>query len=100
MVYAPRWERLSAATKRVIEAAQIAKDQAQADICQAIADGCVKIRGKLSRHTTKPMRSSIPSDIKSADLDWEGSRPVRPWMVRREAYSLPGHWDLEWIELF
>jgi len=92
-----------------MEAAQVSKDRAQADICQAIADGNVKIRGKLRRHTTRPMHSSamlqgtafeIPTDIKSADLDWERSRPVRPWMVRRGAYSLPGHWDLEWIELF
>ena len=109
MAYVPGWERLSAATERVMEAAQVSKDQAQADICQAIADKNVKIRGKLSRHSIRPMRSSavlegtafeIPTDIKSADLDWERSRPVLPWMVRREAYSLPGHWDLEWIELF
>ena len=89
-------------------AAGVSKDEAQSDICQAIADGAVKIRCQLKRHKTKPMTSKtvldgnafqIPTRIKPADLDWEGSRPVKPWTVRRGSYHIPGDWDLEWIEL-
>jgi hypothetical protein len=109
MAYVPAWERLSAAIIRVMAAAGLSKDQAKADICRAIADGAVKIRGKLERHTTKHFRSNtvlegkdfhIPPEIKSEHLDWERSRPMKPWLVRRGASALPGHWDLEWIELF
>ena len=41
----------------------------------------------------------IPTEIKPDDLDWETSRPVKPWFVRRGSYSIPGYWDLAWIEL-
>jgi len=109
MAYVPAWERLSAAITCVM-AAGLSKDQAKADICRAIADGAVKIRGKLERHKTRQLRASntvlegedlhIPTEIKPKDLDWERSRPVKPWLVRRGASALPGHWDLEWIKLF
>jgi hypothetical protein len=109
MAYVSDWERLSAATVRVMAAAGVSKDEAQTAISQAIADGTVKIRGRLRRQATGPMRSStvlegtafeIPTDFESEDLDWERSRPVKPWIVRRQAFSLPGYWTLEWLELF
>ena len=86
----------------------MSKEQAQTDICQAIADGKVKIRCQLKRHKTNKMTSKtvlegnafeIPTRIKPDDLDWEGSRPVNPWRIRRGSYAIPGDWDLEWIEL-
>ena len=110
MAYNSVWERLSDAATRVMTEAGISNDEAKSDICQAIADGTVKIRGKLERHTTEFIRSSktvlegkdfeIRTDLKSEDLDWERSRPVKAWRVRRGHYSPPGYWDLEWIELF
>ncbi|SRR6266508_3721973 len=110
MAYVSKWERLSDAVMRVMAACGLSKDEAQTDICRAIADGAVNIRGSLKRHTTKRLSASdtvlegadfqIPTEIKSEDLDWERSRPVKPWMVRPGNYSLPGSWDLEWIELF
>src|SRR5262245_19297840 len=99
MPYPPGWERLSDAATRVMTAAGIANDEARSNICQAIADGTVKIRGKLGRHTTKPFRSTtvlegkdfeIPTKIKPDDLDWEGSRPLNPWRIRRGSYAIPG----------
>jgi hypothetical protein len=109
MAYPSAWERLSDAATRVMTAAGLSKDEAQSDICQAIADGAVKIRGKLGRHTTRHSRASetvlegkdfdVPTTIKSEDLDWEKSRPVKPWMVRRGIFALAGYWDLDWIEL-
>jgi hypothetical protein len=108
MAYISNWESLSAARERVMTAAGLAKDEAQNDICQAIADRVVNIRAKLHKLATRGMRSSevlegkvfdIPTTLKPEDLDWDRSRPVNPWFVRRGAYSLPGHWHLETIEL-
>ena len=108
MPYPPGWERLSDAATRVMTAAGIANDEARSNICQAIADGTVKIRCQLKRHKTNKMTSKtvlegnafeIPTKIKPDDLDWEGSRPVNPWRIRHGSYAIPGDWDLEWIEL-
>ena len=109
MAYVAQWERLSDAATRVMTAAGVSKDAAKSDICQVIADGTVNIRCKLKKHTTRPMTSTevlqgkdfdIPTKIGLQDLDWERSRPLQPWTVRRGNYSLPGSWELEWIELF
>jgi hypothetical protein len=91
MPYPPGWERLSDAAARVMAAAGVSKEQAQTDICQAIADDAVEIRCKLEKHTTSPIRSKkvlagrdfeIPTDLKLKHLDWERSRPLKPWFVR------------------
>src|SRR5215831_15649770 len=52
--YISPWERLSAATERVMGATGRSRDEVRTDICRAIADGAVKIQGKLGRHTTRP----------------------------------------------
>jgi hypothetical protein len=41
----------------------------------------------------------IPTEIKPEALDWESSRSLNPWFVRRGSYSIPGYWDLAWIEV-
>jgi hypothetical protein len=96
MADVPPWERLSDAIARVMAEAGLSRDEAQTRICRAIADGAVKIRGKLGRHTTTGFRASntvleerdfhIAPEIKPEHLDWEQSRPVKPWVVRREAF--------------
>ena len=109
MAYVPEWELLPDATNRVMAAAAagLSKDQAQIDICRAVADGAVRIRGKLKKQATRPTTSKevlegtdfqIP-DLKPADLDWNGSRPLKPWLVRRGTSAPPGYWELAWIEL-
>src|SRR5262245_28553875 len=89
-------------------AAELSKEEAKADICRAIAHRAVKIQGQLKKHTTRPMRASnvlegkdfeIPTTIRSEDLDWERSRPVKPWLVSRGMFDPAGYWELEWIEL-
>jgi hypothetical protein len=110
MAYVSQWERLSEALTRVMTASGLAEDEAQIDICRAIVDGAVKIHGKLGRHTTKSLLAPdtvlegkdfhIPNELKPKDLDWERSRPVKPWIVRRENFKIPGYWELEWVELF
>jgi hypothetical protein len=109
MAYLREWERLSDAVVRLVEQAGLPKQEAQDDIRRAVADRATKIRGKLGRHAIKPSTASdvlegtafeIPEDLTPQDLDWEKSRPVKPWPVRRGSFSIPGYWHLEWIELF
>jgi hypothetical protein len=107
MAYVSPWEQLADAIRRVTAGGR-PKELAQTDLCRAIADGAIKIRCKLKRHTTRSNISDarldgkdfeIPTEIKPEDLDWERSRPLKPWFVRRGSYSIPGHWNLEWIEV-
>jgi hypothetical protein len=92
-----------------MEARGLTRKDAQAHICGAIADGSIKIRGKLG---TRPVDGFcapdtvldgkdflIPSELKPADFDWENSRPNKPWVVRRESFRPHGPWELEWIKL-
>jgi hypothetical protein len=97
MAYTPSWERLSEALTRVVEACGLTQNDAKADICRAIADGAVTVRAKLGRHTTKSMTGGdtvlegsafqIPTRLKPEELDWQESRPLKPWPVRREAFT-------------
>jgi hypothetical protein len=105
--YVSAWERLPDTVERVT-AGRRPKELAQADLCRAIADGAVKIRCELQKQRSKGFTSrtvlegknfEIPAEIKPEDLDWERSRPLKPWLVRRECYSMPGYWDLAWIEV-
>jgi hypothetical protein len=108
MPYVRAWERLSEAVTFVMAAASCSQEEAKAAICQAIADGAIEIRGKLKRHTTRSITSKdvlagtdlkIPPDIKPNELDWDQSRPLNPWPIRREIFGFSGLWELEWIEL-
>jgi hypothetical protein len=109
MAYIPRWERLPAALKRVMDATRLSKDEAQKDICLAIADRAINIQGKLGKHVSTGFTSwdtvlegqafIIPTEIKPEDLDWERSRPEKSWTVRREAFKKAGAWELDLIEL-
>jgi hypothetical protein len=108
MPYRRAWARLPDAINFLMAAGR-PKEVAQTDLCRAIADGAVGFRGKLGRHANKGFSASgtvlqgtnfqIPPEIKPEDLDWEGSRPVKPWPVPRGSFSLPGPWYLEWIEV-
>ena len=109
MAYLSPSERLSEALDRVMAADGRSKEQAQTDICVAIAGRTINFQAKLRRHETKPLRDSvsilegrdfhIPHKIKPEDLDWEQSRPLKPWPVKREDHIIHGRWYLEWIEL-
>ncbi len=108
MSYLSAWERLPDALERVMRANGCTADEAKADICMAIADGAINLRGKLERNKTRGHTSNkvlegssfqIPVKIKPADFDWEVSRPTKPWMVPREVSRSPGYWILAWIEL-
>lgn len=109
MAYVRAWQRLSEAIESIMTGGGGSREEAQTDICQAIADRTVKIQVKLRKHTTRPTTSNrilegkdllIPEEIKPAHFDWESSRPLKPWTVHREIFGFPGQWELELIELF
>jgi hypothetical protein len=107
MAYVRPWERLPDAIKRITVGGR-SIEVAQSDLCRAIADRAVRIRVKLGRHmkgftawdTILPGTAlRLSAEIKPEDLDWEKSRPVKPWMVARGSFSIWGPWLLEWIEV-
>jgi hypothetical protein len=114
MAYVSEWERLSDAATRVMAEARLSQDEARSDICRAIADGAIKIRAKLEKHTTRPYLRASGKVLQGGDfvdleklkpecLDWEKSRsrPANPWFVRRDqVVVVPGHWDVQEIELW
>jgi hypothetical protein len=109
MPYTSGWERLSDAVNRVMAATNASEHEAQADICQGLSDGAVEFRARLKCHASKHMTSNktvldstafdTPHVIRRDELDWERSRPNKPWHVKRGAHALPGLWNLDWIEL-
>jgi hypothetical protein len=89
-------------------AAGFPRDQAQADICQVLADRTVRCRFGPQKHAIRLTISKavldgkdvqIPVNLKPEDLDWERSCPAEPWAIRREIFGIPGFWHFEWIEL-
>ncbi|MEA2907854.1 MAG: hypothetical protein QOI12_5241 [Alphaproteobacteria bacterium] len=108
MTYDSVWECLNEAVRRVMDATGCPKEEAQADICQALADGLIGFWGRLKEHANRHMTSkdvlegaafAIRTPIRPKDLDWEQSRPRKPWTVRQGSHRLPGPWTLEWIKL-
>jgi hypothetical protein len=108
MAYIPQWERLADARAHVMAMVRVSQEEAQGDICRAIADCAIKIRAKLRKHTTKQLCSNavsegkdfqIPPELKPQDFDWDTSRPVKPWVIRRGVSEPSGYWELEWIEV-
>ena len=105
--YISRWERLSAAVETMIAGGH-PREMALVDLCRAIAEGAVRIRALLKVHVRGSTAHGtilegpdfhIPPEINPADVDLEGSRPRKPWPVRRWSFSIPGSWYLEWIEV-
>ena len=90
MPYVREWERLSDAVNRVMTATGISREEAQADICGAIAERAIKIRSNLKARKvpdaytdTLTRELQIPKEIKPEDIDWESSCPIKCWPVRR-----------------
>jgi hypothetical protein len=108
MAYESRWERLRHALERVMAATEETENEAKADICRAIADGAIGLRGKLKEDSTKLHTSNavveggelrIPHDLIPEHLDWENSRPLKLWNVAAEQLRVRKLWYLDWIEL-
>ena len=110
MSHEPRWERLTEIPARVMAVTGCSTEEAQRQICCAIADEVVKLRAQLGRHAGTDLPGGtilesehfeVPADLRPEDLDWERSRPLRAWTVPRRPGrpTTPGPWYLDWIEL-
>ena len=108
MIYDRAWESLSDALERVMNANGCTEEQAQAVIGQAVADRAVKLQAQPNRRATTGNTSTaileesafdLPATIKPADLDWQKSRPWKPWLVKRGGDHLPGYWEIAWVKL-
>jgi hypothetical protein len=91
--YISIWDRLADAV-RCGMAAGHTEAEAQSDLCHAICDRAVKLRVHLGKSATTPMTSrgtvvdgedvEIPPQLSAGDIDWNNSRPLKPWPLRRE----------------
>lgn len=95
MRYPPNWLSLSEARELLI-ASGLSAREAETDICRALREG-IRSRRAFERvtfrgHTVAPelfrlmtvrdgnrFRLRVPADLAPEDLDWENSRPRRPW---------------------
>ena len=95
MRYPPNWLSLSDARELLI-ASGLSAREAETDICRALREG-IRSRRAFERvtfrgHTVAPelfrqmtvqdgnrFRLRVPADLAPEDLDWENSRPRRPW---------------------
>lgn len=109
MTYITVWERLTEAVARVMDETGRTSEEVKADICMAISDRTIRIRGELKSHAIKGFRASnrvlegddfqIPARLKPADIDWQASRPTKSWIARTGNSRTSGYWNLEWVEV-
>lgn len=110
MLYTRAWEGLAEAAKQVMEGEAASQAEAQTNLCQAIKDKTVRVRAKLGLHADgirtmadtilEGEEFSIPPDLRPEDINWDSSRPLKPWPVPRGERAPRGFWHLEWIEVF
>jgi hypothetical protein len=117
MVYVSDWERLSDSLARVTTTGA-GENEAQFDLCRAIAERKIKIRGHVEKDLIKVFRfltdnsepswaeaagevregvaMEIPGNLQPWDFDWQQSRPLNPWRARGNSIWT---WEFAWIEL-
>jgi hypothetical protein len=104
----PKWERLSGAVDRIVNSADISREQVTTDLCRALSDGDIEVRAKLAKHAFRLQTSSdvvsgsdlqIPTQLKPSDFDWQRSRPIKPWSIFKRSPRHGGPWHLENIEI-
>ncbi|MCA6104669.1 hypothetical protein [Bradyrhizobium australafricanum] len=83
-------------------------EQAQWGICHALSDGVIEFRARLEHHHSRQQTSKdivsgnnlqIPTDLTPDDIDWQESRPKKPWRLRELPRHHPGLWSIAGIEL-
>ena len=87
MAYISDWESLASSLTRVA-ASGSKRMSAKKDLCNAIADGKIRLRAFLSEHdeflpghSFSGQQIQIPQRLKPSDFDWKESRPVKQWLA-------------------
>jgi hypothetical protein len=98
-----------------VVASGVAVSEAKIEICQAVADGKIRIRVMVSEREPNVGGRlleigdvEIPPRLVPNDFDWANSRPSRPWMTGpdnrnpAERYLVNWPWkprSLQWVQL-
>ena len=110
MLYDPDWLSLLDARER-LKVMGAEEAEAETAICLALGDRKLRPRWTLEKMTYAPtgaalsptyvlerefkegikLRLAIPADLKPADIDWDNSRPLRPWPYGPWQYRLLAH---------
>jgi hypothetical protein len=123
MSYTSDWENLADALRRLV-ASGMSESEAKRDLCHAIADRKINIRGQLGpknpmaivaggvRRTLERIppqgamlsadNIGVPSHLVPIDFDWERSRPSQPWPIGSKTYehhSWSNRWSTRQIDL-
>jgi hypothetical protein len=110
--YVRAWDRLADAVKFVMTAGDM-ETEARRGLCQAISDGTLAIRVYPGKNVRTLMNASgtvldgkdveIPTRLCPDDFDWNNSRPLQPWAVRRDRsrqLSSGGcYWHIDCVEV-
>ena len=83
MRYLPDWLSLAEA-RRLVESCGLSKDEAELDICRAMADQKIPVRvrrlqGSGSNEPLPHFRLRVPNWLSPQDFDWERSVAITPW---------------------
>jgi hypothetical protein len=113
MAYVPDWGRLGDALRRVMDCG-LSRDEAQHDICNAIADRKIRLRPRVEfiihgsvdawsnhrfageyRHYLGglfdgTLSLEVPSRLGPAELNWAESRFETPWLFQPGLRDFPG----------
>jgi hypothetical protein len=94
LAYTPDWETLAEALTRLVAAGQTEAD-AKRDLCRAIADGAIPIELVLAEDAQRPETTvsaaglEVPARILPTDIDWQLSRPMKPWPLAKQPLGEP-----------
>ncbi|MCC8971768.1 hypothetical protein [Bradyrhizobium brasilense] len=107
MTYESKWVSPSAAVEQLVKSTACSQEQAQWGICRALSDGVIEIRAHLLKHDSTMQTSrdvvtgtvlQIPTELKPNDIDWQHSRPKKPWWLSNYPRHHSGLWHLARIE--
>jgi hypothetical protein len=78
MRYLPDWLPLAEA-RRLVESCGLSKDEAELDICRAMADQKILVRVRRIQGSGPYFRLRVPNRLSPQDFDWERSVTITPW---------------------
>ena len=96
LAYIQAWETLADALRRLI-ATGSTESGAKRDLCDAIVDKAISVQLVLAADTRRGLPQilvaaaelDLPACLLPRDIDWQRSRPVKPWPPTRRALSEP-----------
>lgn len=96
LAYSPEWETLADALRRLVAAGSTGSGTKR-ELCDAIADGVISVQLVLAEDARRGLPQilvsatelDLPACLLPGDIDWQQSRPVKPWLPTRRPLSEP-----------